>query len=279
MSETPSGKTGIWSRLPISLRAIVAGFIITLIGIYPWGAAIYGLGPQKAIPATLAWLALYVIWTRGWLPPKSTQTARRTAFRKLSLTVWGLIGALAFAVAVEAGLFLLFRFVPFPREAFRTLPALPNASPVIIWASIVTGAVVAGIGEEIGLRGYMQQPIEARHGPVLAIFISSALFTAFHLNQAWATPAMLPVIFAAGVLLGLLAWTSGSLLPGIIGHAVMDVCNFAYWWTGYVGDYTQRPIAQTGMDRAFEIEVAIFAVSLIVFIVAIAALRRSSRKT
>ena len=266
---------GLWPKLPISLRAIVCGLIIALIGIYPWGFAIYGLGPQRAISVTLVWLILYTAWTSGRLPPRATRGARQRAFRPLSLSGgWGIVAAIAFALTAEAGLFFLFRLTPFPRAAFRTLQVLPRASPLITWATIVTAAVVAGICEETGFRGYMQQPIEARHGPLLAILVSSALFTAFHLNQAWATPVMLPLIFILGALLGLLAWAAGSLVPGIIGHVVMDVANFAYWWTGYIGDYDQRPISETGIDRAFSIEAGVLIAALALFVLALVRLRR-----
>jgi hypothetical protein len=36
-------------------------------------------------------------------------------------------------------------------------------------------------------------------------------------------------VFGAGILLGLLAWSSGSLIPAMIGHVVMDIGLFAYW--------------------------------------------------
>jgi membrane protease YdiL (CAAX protease family) len=79
---------------------------------------------------------------------------------------------------------------------------------------------------------YMQRPIEQRHRAAVAILISSLFFMALHLNKAWATPGMVPIVFGAGVLLGLLAWSSGSLIPGMIGHIMMDIGLFAYWWTG-----------------------------------------------
>jgi membrane protease YdiL (CAAX protease family) len=271
--DSTSGRA-FWERVPILLRAIVAGLVITLIGIYPWGVLIYGLGPERAIPITLAFLVVYLVWASGRLPPRSTHAARRIAFRSVSLNIWGIVAAIAFAVTVEAGLFVLFRVTPFPREAFRTLPALAGGSPVLVWATIVTAALVAGIGEEIGFRGYLQQPLEKRHGAFIAILVSSALFTAFHLNQAWATPAMLPVIFVAGALLGLIAWAACSLIQAIIGHAVMDVGNFVYWWTGYIGDYEERTVAESSIDRAFMIEAGIFTVAVIVLLVAIIQLRR-----
>ena len=69
----------------------------------------------------------------------------------------------------------------------------------------------------------MQRPIEQRHGAPIAILISSLFFTAVHMTKAWALLGMVPIVLGAGVLLGLLAWSSRSLIPGIIGHVVMDV--------------------------------------------------------
>ena len=54
---------------------------------------------------------------------------------------------------------------------------------------------------------------------------------------------MVPIVFGAGVLLGLLAWSSGSLIPCMIGHTIMDIGLFAFWWTGIAGDFTARPIS------------------------------------
>jgi membrane protease YdiL (CAAX protease family) len=82
----------------------------------------------------------------------------------------------------------------------------------------VVSAISAGICEETGLRGYMQRPLEQQYGAPVAILVSSFFFMALHLNQAWAIPAMVPIVFSGGVLLGLLAWSSRSLIPGMIGN-------------------------------------------------------------
>ena len=73
---------------------------------------------------------------------------------------------------------------------------------------------------------------------------------------------MVPIVFGAGVLLGLLAWSSRSLIPSMIGHVVMDIGLFAYWWTGIAGDFTARPISETGVDQPFLITCAVLSVSL-----------------
>jgi len=90
---------------------------------------------------------------------------------------------------------------------------------------------------------------------------------------------MVPIVFGAGVLLGLLAWSSGSLIPGMIGHVIMDIGLFAYWWTGIAGDFTARPITETGLDQPFLIACAAFAVSLSIVLFSVSRLRRRVSST
>ncbi len=112
-------------------------------------------------------------------------------------------------------------------------------------------------------------------GAPIAILVSSLFFTLLHLNETWATLGMVPVVFCAGVLLGLLAWSSGSLIPCMIGHVIMDIGLFAYWWTGIAGDFTARPITETGIDLLFVLACVVFAVSLLVVLHAISRLKRT----
>ena len=71
------------------------------------------------------------------------------------------------------------------------------------------------------------------------------------------------------------AWSSGSLIPCILGHTLMDIGLFAYWWSGIAGDFTKRPIATTGVDQPFLIACAAVAISLVMVLFAISRLRRS----
>jgi len=144
------------------------------------------------------------------------------------------------------------------------------------WLAVVVSAVSAGICEETGFRGYMQRPIEKRHGAFVAILISSLLFMLVHLNKHWSTAGMTPIVFGAGLLLGALAWASRSLVFCMVGHTIMDIGLFAYWWTQIAGVFTQRPISETGADQTFSVECAAFAVALLVTLAAIVRLRRLS---
>ena len=267
-------RASLWATLPVSLRAIVAGIVIALIPASVWPLLLLSVGVPVAASVEVVFLGLYIWWASGGGPPYRTRAARGRAFRSARLSAaqcfWGVIGALFFAATIHAAIVLLFRFVPFPAAAFRRgydlsfIPSLPMR-----WLAVVVSATSAAVCEETGFRGYMQQPIEQCHGATIAILVSSFFFTLLHLTKAWAMIGMVPIVFGAGVLLGLLAWSSGSLIPSMIGHVVMDIGLFAYWWTGIAGNFTARTITETGVDQPFLITCAVLAVTLIIVLLAV----------
>ena len=70
-------------------------------------------------------------------------------------------------------------------------------------------------------------------------------------------------------MLGVLAYVLRSLIPCMIGHAVMDVFNFGYWWWHLLGDYNRRPISETGIDLNFAASVGTLAISLGLFVLVV----------
>jgi len=279
---TPDRGPRLWAKVPFSLRAITSGLLLTLVAVNVWPLLLLNLGLPLAAFTEAIFLGLFLWWTSGGGPPRTTAAARATAFRSRTLSprqwLWGLIAAFFFAATVHASIVLLFRFVSFPVAAFRhgyDISFIP--SQPLRWLAVVVSATSAGICEETGFRGYMQRPIEQRHGAPVAILVSSLFFMALHLTKAWATPGMVPIVLGAGVLLGLLAWSCGSLIPGMIGHVVMDMGLFAYWWTGIAGDFTARTITDTGVDRPFVIACAAFTISLFMVLFAIARLLRGAK--
>jgi membrane protease YdiL (CAAX protease family) len=266
------------TKVPVAISAIVKGLLVGLVAANVWPILLVSLGMPSAAIAEACFLALYLWWASGGGAPSSTKEARAAAFRRTSLTraqwFWGMVAAVFFATSVHSALVVLFRIVPFPVDAFRQdYRGFSVVSPAFQWFAIVLAAASAGICEETGFRGYMQQPIEKRHGVVIAVLISSVLFTVVHLSKSWAIPGMVPVALAAGLLLGLMAWASGSLIPGMIGHTVMDIGMFGYWWTGIAGTFRATTISVTGIDRPFEFEIAIAAGALLLTLTAIARLR------
>ena len=274
-----SRSRSVWNRVPVIIRAVITGILVGLTAANLWPLLLVKLGAPVASAAEVVFLAAYMWWASGGGPPARLRAVRSDYFRATRLTAaqwfWGVIAALAFAATIHAAIVLLFRFVPFPAEAFHKgydFSFIPSRQ--LQWLAVVVSALSAGVCEETGFRGYMQRPIENRHGPFVAILISSLFFMLLHLNKDWALIGMVPIVFGAGVLLGVLARASGTLLFCMLGHWIMDIGLFAYWWTQIAGTFGQRPISETGMDQAFTVECGVFAAVLIVLAIATARLRR-----
>lgn len=107
--------------------------------------------------------------------------------------------------------------------------------------SIFTIAVVAPVFEEMIFRGFLQKFLEEKwQDPTRAIMVTSLFFTLVHMNPFWAIQ-----IYLLGIVLGYLAWITGSILPGIILHALnnglalfffkaQDSVDPVYLWGGHV---------------------------------------------
>ena len=65
----------------------------------------------------------------------------------------------------------------------------------------------------------------------------------------------------------------------MIGHVVMDIGLFAYWWTGIAGDFTARPISETGLDWSFLVTAVVLAATLTTVLLAARRLRRIRMST
>jgi membrane protease YdiL (CAAX protease family) len=271
MSQTETKNP--WVRIPVIIRAVVGGILVGMIAANIWPILLLKLGMPTAAAGELVFLALYVWWAAGGGPPVRFKASRADYFRVRSLSgaqwFWGIVAAASFAATVHASIVLLFRLVPFPSAAFHQGYDFSFVgSRSMQWFACVISALSAGICEETGFRGYMQRPIENRHGPVVAILISSIFFTLIHLTKDWALIGMVPIVFGAGILLGTLARASGTLVFCMLGHWIMDIGLFAFWWTQIVGTFSQRPISEVGVDSVFLVECGVFAMALILMLAA-----------
>ncbi len=92
---------------------------------------------------------------------------------------------------------------------------------------LLAGAVVAPIVEEAYFRGYVFRAYLDQKGRWQAFLFSAGLFALVHLDLA----ALLP-IFVVGLLLALLYYRTGSILPGIVAHAVNNAAAFILLYLG-----------------------------------------------
>jgi membrane protease YdiL (CAAX protease family) len=274
-SNASEGALGV----PVIAGAIVGGLVIGMVpaNVWPLFLVVLKLPVLAATAAEILFLAIYVWWARGGGPPRHWRATREEYFRVGSLSgaqwFWGLAAALGFAVTVHSAIVLLFRFVPYPAAAFHQgydMSVIPTRQSQYL--ACILSALSAGVCEEIGFRGYMQRPIEKSHGPLLAILISSFMFTLLHLTKGWALIGMVPIVFGAGLLLGVLARASGTLWFGIIGHWIMDIGLFTFWWAQVAGTFNQKPISETGVDNSFYLEAVVFVAALALVIEAISRL-------
>jgi membrane protease YdiL (CAAX protease family) len=98
----------------------------------------------------------------------------------------------------------------------------------VLLASVIVSAAVTAIGEEAGLRGFMQAPLEARLGPALAITATTIAFVVIHAGHGIRTLLyMSPFYVATGIVYGSLAYLTQSILPSLFLHFLGDTCVFA----------------------------------------------------
>jgi len=99
--------------------------------------------------------------------------------------------------------------------------------------ALVTG-VAPGIAEELLFRGYIQSRLLRRWPAPVAIGVTSVLFGIYHMNaeQLFTTSFM-------GLWLGVIAWRTGSVVPGMAAHVAINVFASLTLWAGYEFDWME----------------------------------------
>ena len=271
----PSNAFGrFWMKVPLIVRSILSGFGVTSLGVGIWVLLVtYIPIPWSIVPMGVI-LILYWFYFSGKWNPSNTQVFRRFCMRQIKLKrsvwIWGLMAAFFIILFLNSTWILTFRIYEFQPEIFKTARFLNDVPAWKAWPIILMASLVAGICEEIGYRGYMQAPLEQKYGPVVGISITSVVFAVAHIHQAWASGILgLTIIFVISFLIGYVAYSTKSLLPGIIAHVSFDIINFAYWWSDVIGTFERKPISMTGVDNHFIIAVIVVLLSTILFIVSI----------
>jgi membrane protease YdiL (CAAX protease family) len=226
---------GVWSRLPVLVRAPIACFAVLLAGTVPW-SVLLGLNLQAwpgvpwAVLVQALWL--WVLWRylRGWGWPRSGAAARRRDLRANFLRgrAWGwslAAGALSAAGLVAAYL-VAESLVRVPQQRFPDVSKIPAVTVV---CSFLMAAVVAGLVEEAAFRGYLQAPLERRYGPVAAILVTGAFFGLAHALHAEWTPWLILIYIASSAIFGTLAFLTGSILPGAVLHGAVDAIAYMFF--------------------------------------------------
>jgi membrane protease YdiL (CAAX protease family) len=143
---------------------------------------------------------------------------------------------------------------------------MPAEMPAITaFLLLVMSAVVAGVTEEAGFRGYMLGPIERRYGLLSAILVTGAAFGLLHFpNHPNQVLTMLPYYIAVSAVYGGMTSASNSILPAVVLHVIGNVWSLTRLWTTGRPEWQivaepRRLIWATGVDPAFLILAGAFA--------------------
>lgn len=116
------------------------------------------------------------------------------------------------------------------RDRLESLrPLLPHRP--VEWHWFVPLSITAGICEEVLFRGFLVWLLTPMLGLYGAALLSVVVFGLAHGYQGWKFGQR---AFYAGIFMGLFALVTGSVIPGMILHALIDIGS------GYVGYISVR---------------------------------------
>jgi membrane protease YdiL (CAAX protease family) len=277
-ARKPNGRSSVsgiirgWNRIPILVRSLTLGIVVSLLGVYASLIAAALVPPPWSLLAFLgvSWI-LYKYFSGSWWPGE-TSKARSHSIRtvRMPARLWkiSLLASFLLVVLVQSGFVFTFRIIEYPADMMTSEYNFDEMPTWEAWLFILVSAMAAGVFEEMGFRGYAQVPLEERYGPVAGITLVSILFLLSHLTQGWIAPLIFHV-FAGSVLYGILAFSSGSLVPGMIAHTIIDVFMFSYWWSDVAGTFNRQPVGVAGIDLHFILWTTIFVASSVLFFLAV----------
>ncbi len=205
---TVSPRNEFPSRLAVHIYLVV-GIATLIFSSRPEADTLTRYAVGIAVEIALAALALLFMRGEG-LDIPATARLRKPQLREVGLAILAVPGLWIAGVLLNLLSSLVLGY---------TTPVTPSQFPSTILqmvAMAVTTMVVAPLCEELMFRGYVQRAYERRNVWV-GIVAGSVVFALYHLRFQGA-PALLPVAAA----LSLIAWRTGSIVPGIALHAAYN---------------------------------------------------------
>lgn len=252
----------LWDRIPSIVKAVLTGLLIAAMGTTPWALLVslnlkYGSVLPWTVPVMAVYLWFYWRYLQGAWWPKSTTEIRKTNCRAnpLSDKAWGAalfagISGLVFIVSFQA---VLSRMIRLPTQPIQDLSRIPALT---VFFFVIMSGVVAGVAEEVAFRGYMQRPIEKKHGPLMAILVVGVVFGFAHFTHPEVSLILIPYYLVVSAVYGMLAYFTNSIVPSLVLHAGGNIfSSLGLFMTGNTETQTlARPVPliwETGTDLKF----------------------------
>jgi membrane protease YdiL (CAAX protease family) len=244
------------SVLPKILMVVwsaVLAFLILGFGQGLWGALLVtNLKTNPAIPwaVPVMGLVLWLMWKYlgGSWWPRSTSEARRRCLRARHVPVpvlsWALVAGLLSIVALAGYWIVLFQLLKMPPNLLPDFSNYPWLTTTLV---IVMASLVSPVTEESAFRGYCQVILEREFNGTVAVGISSFLFAMAHLTHGLLWPKLL-VYFLVGVVFGITAYLTRSIIPALPVHVIGDMIFFILVWPYDAG---RQLVWESGTNKWF----------------------------
>lgn len=226
-------------HIPAVIASGILALVLTAVVGGVWtGLLIANLTISPAVPwavvvmALLLWLMWQYLGGRWW--PRGTSDTRRRALRAKPVSsqtlAWALSAGMLSIVALAGLWFVLFQLAGIP--ATRTLVVYSKYPLLTVALLLVMASLVSALPEEAGFRGYFQGSLEPWLGGPVAILIVAVVMAPEHaLTQGFVWPTLVFYLFV-DVMLGAMAYLTGSILPGVIVHSIGLLIFFTLVWPG-----------------------------------------------
>jgi membrane protease YdiL (CAAX protease family) len=238
--EPPFVRPRVWTVFVTIVAAFVAMIAVSFVGGVGLAIALVAGGTRPAdlqkqlidlLTAPPAFIGLGLVtqftlaataFAAAWLSPQPL--AQRLGFVRPRWAWWETlvvnVGSLVpFAIGMSGAVALTEVLDPDPTAA--NLMKSMTAAWVVPYVLFIS--LAPGFSEEMLFRGYAQRRLIERWGGWTAILVTSTIFALIHL-----APHTIVFAFPVGIWLGLMAWRSGSVWPGVIAHAAINGLWNAY---------------------------------------------------
>ena len=218
----------VWSGililvLTLFVQGIWTGLVVTNLNTssrFPWAVVVMAL---------LLWLMWQYLNGKGW--PRSTSEARRRNLRATPLSGrvfgWAVLAGVLSIVALAGFWIVLFQLAKVPGNGLPNLSQYPRLT---VGLMLAMASVVGAVVEEAGFRGYFQGLLERSINGPTAILVAALVMAPGHaLTQGFVWPTLVFYLFV-DVMLGLIAYLTKSILPGITVHAIGLITFFSLVW-------------------------------------------------